>query len=214
MNENEAKELLKIYGISRPPYFILNRVERIDAKSIRNRGIRFPVVAKIIGDDIAHKTDVRGVRVGINSPKELLEVIEDFRARFPKSEILVEEFVYHNVEFILGVKKDKTFGPVIMFGAGGILTEIYDDVVFRRLPVDKDEALEMICSPRIGKIFEGYRGVDFEPHLIAKAISNLSKLVMDWKDRIWEIDINPLVCVNGSVIGLDAKIVLLDKDTK
>ncbi len=208
LDENEAKNLLEKYGIKRPEHVLLKHemTENIDLQDIVERKFDYPLVAKIVGDEVTHKTDLEAIQMGINSYDELVATIEDFRYRFPRKNILIEEHVSHEVEFILGMKKHKTFGEVLMFGGGGIFTELYEDVVFRKPPLEESEIRNMIKSTKIGEITEGYRNLQVEKRPVKDAIQNLSDLVMDKKEDIHGIDINPLVVKADDPIALDASI--------
>jgi len=214
MDENEAKNILQEYGIDRPEHIVLenDKVDRIDVQDIVERRLDYPLVAKIIGGDVTHKTELKAVQIGINSYEELLATIEDLQYRFPEKDILVENYVPHDIEFILGAKRDETFNEVIMFGGGGMFAELYEDVVFRKPPVGDEDISDMINSTKIGEVLDGYRGIDIERSAVEKAIKNLSDFVVDKGDMIQEVDINPLVCKGGRTYALDAVINLSKKE--
>ncbi len=211
LNENEAKALLSKYGIVHPPGLLVTQDREIEEIISRGR-LAFPLVAKTCGNDIAHKTEVGGVVLNIMDGNELLETIKGLRQRFPENSILVEEQLDHEVEFILGIKRDPSFGLVIMFGAGGRLAELYRDVVFRKLPLDPRGAREMIGAPRIGKICGGFRNMDIDEEIFVEAVLGLSRLAMDLRDDLLELDINPAVYRYGMLVALDAKIVLKERE--
>ena len=209
MDEDSAKDMLEGYGIRRPPHFIVRaeRMGALDIDALREAGVRYPVVAKVLGDDIAHKTELGAVVVGIRDPEALMETLRDFVSHFPHSDVLVEEYVPHGPEFILGMSEDESFGRVVVFGAGGTLTEIYNDVAFRRLPVDAGEARALITAPRIGRVLAGYRAMGLRQEAVLRAIEGLSRLSVERPD-IGELEINPLIVVGGDAVALDAKVVL------
>jgi len=208
MDEHHAKKLLEAYSIARPWYSIIaDNTSEIGAVK------RFPVVAKILSDDLPHKTDAGAVQLNIDSPQHLQAVVQAFRSKFPGKSILVEEQIPHDFEFILGVKKDAVFGHVIMFGAGGIFTEVYRDAVFRKPPITREEARKMTASVHIGVVFEGFRNRNIERERIVDAILSLSDLIMDRSESIAEMEINPLVCLEDMAIALDAKIVLQNESS-
>ena len=209
MDEDSAKQLLERYGIRRPPHFVVraDRMGALDIDALREAGVRYPVVAKVLGDDIAHKTELGAVVVGVRDPEALMEVLRDFVARFPRTDVLVEEYVPHGPEFILGMAEDESFGRVVVFGAGGTLTEIYHDVAFRRLPVDETEARALVAAPRIGRVLAGYRAMGLRQEAVLRAIEGLSRLSVERPD-IGELEVNPLIVVGGDAVALDAKVVM------
>ncbi len=209
MDEDSAKDLLEGYGIRRAPHFVVRaeRMGALDIDALREAGVRYPVVAKVLGDDIAHKTELGAVVVGVRDPEALMEVVRDFVARFPHADVLVEEYMPHGPEFILGMAEDESFGRVVVFGAGGTLTEIYNDVAFRRLPVDETDARALIAAPRIGRVLAGYRAMGLRQEAILRAIEGLSRLSVERLD-IGELEVNPLIIVGGDAVALDAKVML------
>jgi 3-hydroxypropionyl-CoA synthetase (ADP-forming) len=210
LDENTSKDLLAQHGIARPDHFIIENKGPAAKGPLRLRGhkINYPVFAKVLGKEMAHKTEQGAVRGPVANPQELRDVVLELLGRFPGHDVLVEEAVPHKVEFILGIKRDAAFGPVVMFGAGGIFTELYEDVSFRRPPIDRERALEMIRSTKIGKVFDGFRGMQFDIGPMAEALVSLSGFALEMGDGLEGVDLNPVVILDGTVIALDAKIVL------
>ena len=139
ITEDSAKEILKNYGINVPPYSIATDADNAVVKA---KQIGFPLVAKIVSAEILHKTDVKGVKVGINSEQEIRQTFEDMYGRlsrqFEVTGVLIEKMMPAGVaELIIGLQNDPQFGPIIMLGLGGIYTEIFRDVSFRVLPITK-----------------------------------------------------------------------------
>lgn len=211
LNEDEAKALLSKYGVARPPSLLIGQDQDIE-ETIARGYLKFPLVLKICGNDIAHKTEIGGVVLNIRDGKELNKTVQEFRERFPENGILVEEQLDHELEFILGIKRDPNFGLVIMFGAGGRLAELYRDVVFRKLPLDARGAREMISAPRIGKVCGSFRNMDIDKEAFVEAVVGLSRLAIDLRDELIELDINPLVYRDGVLVALDAKMVLKERE--
>ena len=149
ITEESAKEILREFGIKVPNYRIATSA---DESSKQAETIGFPLVAKILSPQILHKTDVRGVKVGLNSGSEVRETFVDMYNRLSKGYtlkgVLLEEMVPSGIELIVGLQNDKQFGPVIMVGLGGIFTEIFKDVTFRILPITKQDATDMIENLR------------------------------------------------------------------
>ncbi|MBS3816447.1 MAG: acetate--CoA ligase family protein [Candidatus Thermoplasmatota archaeon] len=208
LSEDDSKRLLSEFGFERPEHAVLRggELEKIDIRD-KVEGLSYPLVAKVNAPEVGHKTDVKGIQLSINSYDELIATLEEFGSRFPGDDILIEEHIPHEFEFILGSKVDETFGQVIMFGGGGVLTEVYEDVVFRKPPVDEREGKRMIEKTKIGEVLRDYRSIDLDPDTILRSITALSDLVTEVKDVV-ELDVNPLVCVGNRPIALDAKIAL------
>jgi acetyltransferase len=176
--------------------------------------IGFPVVMKISSPDILHKTDVGGVTVGVKSAKEaedaFLSITANARRFMPQAflkGVMVYEMVKGGKEVILGITSDRTFGPMIMFGLGGIYVEVLKDVSFRIAPVARRDALAMVNEIKTIGLLKGTRGekaVDLDA--IADNIVRLSTLVTAFPE-IQELDINPLVVMEMGAVALDARII-------
>ena len=214
--EHEATTILQAYGFP----VIRSKLARTAAEAATAAAeIGFPVAMKIASPDIIHKFDVGGVRLNIQNKTE---VEKTFRAitdsvldRKPGSDIrgiLVEEMVNKGQEVILGVNRDPQFGPLLMFGLGGIYVEVLEDVTFRLAPVTELSAKRMIQTTKTYKILDGYRGGPlYDIPAIEDCLTRLSQLVMDF-EAIRELDINPLMVFEkgqGCRI-VDARIILSD----
>ena len=201
MNEYEAKELLKNYGIKVPENFVMKREE--DSNRIN---LKYPLVAKVLSEKIMHKTDVGGVILNIKNEEDLKKAFRELNSKF-KEPVLVEEMVSGGIEIIVGVINDKTFGHSIMFGLGGIFTEILKDVTFRVIPISRTDAEEMLNEIKGRKILEGYRGTNVNKERIVELLLNVSRMVDNMKDDIEGLDLNPVLAREDDCIVLDAKIV-------
>lgn len=201
MNEYEAKELLKNYGIKVPENFVMKREE--DSGRIN---LKYPLVAKVLSEKIMHKTDVGGVILNIKNEEDLKRAFRELNSKF-KEPVLVEEMVSGGIEIIVGVINDKTFGHSIMFGLGGIFTEILKDVTFRVIPISRTDAEEMLNEIKGRKILEGYRGTNVNKERIVELLLNVSRMVDNMKDDIEGLDLNPVLAREDDCIVLDAKIV-------
>jgi len=176
-----------------------------------------PVAMKINGPDIAHKTEVGGVELGVDSPDEAKrvfgELIERVKKAAPQSHpdgVIVAPMTAGGVEVILGVQVDPVFGPAVMFGLGGIFTEVFEDVAFRMAPFDRDEAFSMISQIKGVKLLEGVRGrpaCDIDA--LADALVALSQFAASNADALSSVDVNPcLVMPKGEgIVALDALVV-------
>src|SRR6476469_9873177 len=213
ITEESAKEILTEYGIKVPNYRIATNA---DESSKMAETIGFPLVAKILSPQILHKTDVRGVKVGLNSSSEVRETFVDMYNRlskdYPLKGVLLEEMVPSGIELIVGLQNDKQFGPVIMVGLGGIFTEIYKDVSFRVLPITKQDAIDMIEDLRGKKILKGYRGSEpIDINVLSDALVNIGNLGLDIATYFESIDFNPVMVYPKDYCVVDAKFILSEK---
>ncbi len=200
MNEYEAKLMLKKYGVKVPNGYVAKTKD-----DLKNMNLKYPLVAKVLSDKILHKSDVGGVLLHIKTLEEAQEAFEKINGKF-STPVLFEEMVNGNVETIIGVIKDPTFGHAIMFGLGGIYTEVYRDVTFRVIPINRRDAEDMIQDIRGKKILEGYRGKKVNREAIISLLTSISKLVVENPD-IEGIDLNPVLLTEDKAIVLDAKII-------
>jgi 4-hydroxybutyryl-CoA synthetase (ADP-forming) len=212
--EEEGYEVLEAYGFPTPKSVLCTtEQECINAA----RQIGYPLVMKIVSPDIIHKSDAGGVKVGIKTDDELKNsfrtITENALKYKPDAKIkgvLVQEMVKSAKETILGASQDPTFGPVIMFGLGGIYVEVLKDVVFRIVPIDEQEAVNMVESIKTIKLLKGVRGEkSSDLRAIADSLQRLSQLVDDFPE-IKEFDINPLLVLEegkGARV-VDARIIL------
>ncbi|MEL7567590.1 MAG: acetate--CoA ligase family protein [Dehalobacterium sp.] len=219
--EYESKQLLKKWGVSCTKEGIANTVE--EAKKLA-ASIGFPVALKIVSSDIWHKTEAGLVRLNILDEREAEEATEyllaSARKQYPNAPIkgvLVQEMVNDGVEVIIGIDNSSEFGPLLMFGAGGINVELYKDVVFRMLPVTKDNIYSMIEETKIVKLLKGFRGS--EPCDITALVDTIYKIANEFqqfKNDISTIDINPVkVLGNGyGVKVVDAMVGSYNTDSK
>ena len=204
LDEVESKALLKLYGIASPKEGIA-RNER-DALALAKR-LGFPVVAKAVG--IAHKSDVGGVMLGLDSAKALRAAYKNL-SRLGDG-VLIAEHISDGLELVLGLHRDPEMGPVILFGAGGVELELTRDVALAALPLDTDAANALIDSTRVAKLIAGYRGKPaLDRKALVKALLGLSALAMDAGPRIRSIDVNPFLLKRRGGVALDALVVLAD----
>jgi succinyl-CoA synthetase beta subunit len=201
-DEWEVKELFKFFNISTPKGELL----RAGDKFI-NTELTEPYVLKVCDSKILHKTDIGGVKLNIIG--DLSSHIREMKLKFPGSSLLIEEMVpYSGIEFILGAVVDQDFGPALMVGAGGILTELYKDVRFRLAPLSKREAISMLKELTVGEILQGYRGSKMDLFSLAELIVSIGDLVMKLGSRFNQLDINPVVFSEGQWIALDGMAIL------
>jgi len=212
LGEIEARKILEAYGVRVPRAKVARDIE--EAKKIA-KDIGYPLVLKIVSPNILHKTDVGGIKVGIEDEKELEENYDDILFNVNRympganiSGILVQEMVKDKKETIIGISEDPQFGPMIMFGLGGIYVEVLKDVSFRIAPISGKIAREMISEIKTIKLLKGTRGeTPSDIESIADVLLRMSQLVTDFPE-IMEMDINPLFVKKqgeGSIAG-DARI--------
>ncbi|MEE9535439.1 MAG: acetate--CoA ligase family protein, partial [Nitrosopumilaceae archaeon] len=217
ITEEESKTILKRYGISVPPYALVKSADEA-AKAAKKIG--FPLVMKVVSPQILHKTDVGGVKVGIDNVQDVKKTFTDMYGRLSKKKgvhvkgILLEKMVPKGVELIVGLQNDPQFGPVIMAGLGGVLTEVFRDVAFRMLPITTSDAKSMLNELKGSKILKGFRGSKpIDINMIAKALVKIGKLGVDNANFFDSIDFNPIIAYPKSYYVVDAKI-LLGKEVK
>lgn len=208
LGEMEAREILEAYDIRMPKAELACDID--EAKEIAGR-IGYPLVLKIVSPNILHKTDVGGVKIGIDNEKELEEnynqILFSVSKYMPDANIrgiLVQEFIKDKKETIIGMSEDPQFGPMIMFGLGGIYVEALKDVSFRIAPLSRQVAREMVEEIKTIKLLKGIRGEDpSDIDSIIEIILRVSQLVTDFPEII-EMDINPLFVKKqgeGSIAG-------------
>jgi 4-hydroxybutyrate---CoA ligase (ADP-forming) len=195
--EDEGYEVLKAYGFPVPKSVLVNNEN--DAINASNK-IGYPVVMKISSKDVIHKSDSGGVKVGVKDAVEVKDafnlILSNVKARHPNADIkgiLVQEMITRSRETILGAKQDKLFGPLLLFGLGGIYVEILKDVIFRLAPISESEARNMVESIKTIDLLKGARGEKYSDiSSVVDCLLRLSQLVVDFPE-IEEFDINPLL---------------------
>lgn len=212
LTELEALKVFQAYGIPTIPYRVAHSEEAAVSAA---RELGFPVVLKILSPDIVHKSDLGGVRVDLRSEEETAaayqDILKSVRAADPEARmegVMVESYLKAGKEVIVGMSIDPRFGPILMFGLGGIYVEAINDVAFRVRPVTRRDAEEMIRDIRGFPFLEGMRGergVDL--HLLAEVIQRVSQLVGD-HDRIQELDLNPFLVFDEGGMAVDARMSL------
>jgi hypothetical protein len=167
-----------------------------------------PYVAKVCTPDILHKTERQGVYLHLE-PEDLAAAIKALSLAFPKTSLMVEEMVgFEGPELIAGGLVDPAFGPAVMVGAGGLLTELVQDVAFRLAPLDEAEARRMLAELKIYPVFEGYRSLSLDAAAMAGLLVVVSRLVADLGPSFDQLDLNPIVWANHNWTILDAKLIL------
>ena len=203
-SEHEAKEVLAAYGIP----VTREQVAGTATDSVRAAtGIGYPVVMKASGADMAHKSEIGGVRIGLRSPAQVRQAFKELAA-IGSGEVLVAEMVAPGVEAVVGVSHDVLFGPVVMAGLGGILVEVFNDVTFRVPPFDRDEARRMLDELQGVALLRGVRGrPPVDVRAFVDVIMKVQRLAVDLAGDIRELDVNPLVLHPDGAIAVDALLV-------
>jgi acyl-CoA synthetase (NDP forming) len=212
LTEIESKELLAKAGIP----VIKTKLAKTKKEAIAlSKAMGLPVVLKISSPDVTHKSDSGGVKLGLATyaqvGKAYSEIISSVRKKSPRAVIegvAVQTMAPSGVEVIIGMSKDPQFGPVLMFGLGGVFVEVLKDVSFRIVPVSKRDAKEMIKEIKGYPILEGYRGQ--KPVKIAALEDLIVKLsqFVEQNPQIKELDLNPVFAYPDKAVAVDARIVL------
>ena len=212
LTELEAKDLLKQAGIKVND----TRLAATKAQAVAlAREMGFPVVLKIASPDVIHKSDAGGVKVGLRSQRQVgqayQEIMASVRAKHPQARlqgVTVQAMARPGVEVIIGVSQDPQFGPVLMFGLGGIWVEVLKDVAFRLIPITPYDAREMIREIKGFPLLEGYRGQE-PAHLptLEGILLQVSELV-EKHPQVQELDINPIFAYRDGAVAVDARVIL------
>ncbi|MCK4964324.1 MAG: acetate--CoA ligase family protein [Dehalococcoidia bacterium] len=212
LTELESKQILKEIGINTTEIKLARTKEEAVSHS---KELGFPVALKIVSPDILHKTDVGGVKLGLNNEDDVGNAYDGIISMIKKQEpaakiqgVSVQPMARPATEVIIGMSKDPQFGPVLMFGLGGILVEVLKDVSFRIVPLTRRDAREMIGEIKGYPILEGYRGQ--EPANIAVLEELLLKVseFVDSRPEIAELDINPIFAYIDGALAIDARVIL------
>ncbi|NPV72494.1 MAG: hypothetical protein HPY89_01595 [Pelotomaculum sp.] len=182
--------------------------------------IGLPVAMKLNSPDVSHKSDIGGVRLNLKTVDEVASayevIMKNAAAKVPGARldgVLLQEYRSTGTEVIIGFKRDRQFGPVVVYGMGGIFTEVFRDVSFRIAPVDYEEAMDMIGETKSREILKGARGrAPADMEALAASIVRISRLAARFPE-IAEMDINPLLAGPEGVVALDARLSLARPDT-
>ena len=212
LTEFESKRILKQIGVP----VVETRLAKTQKEAVSlSQRIGFPVVLKITSPDVVHKTDSGGVRLGLKNGTEVKKTYDDIlrsvKKKYPRAlihGISVQKMAPPGTEVIIGTSKDPQFGPVIMFGLGGIFVEVLKDVSFRIIPVGRKDVQEMIQEIKGYPLLRGYRGK--EPANIPSLIGMILK-ISKWVNEnpgIKEMELNPVFVYKEKAVAVDARIVL------
>jgi succinyl-CoA synthetase beta subunit len=203
--EPEAKRLFSMAGLDVPRFEWVHDQE----EAVRfAQSIGYPVAAKVISPKIIHKSDVRGVELGLQDAMALRKAFSRLIRMEGCSGVLVEEMV-PGIELIMGAKIDYQFGPVILLGMGGSAVEIYHDVSLRMAPLESRDVESMVRCLKAHRLLEGYRGKDpVDLKALGNFLKKFSDIVMNLENVIESIDLNPVLCSSSRCVVADARILL------
>ncbi len=216
LTEFESKKVLKQVGI---PVTETKLAKSQKEAVLLSQKVGFPVVLKIVSPDVIHKSDSGGVKLGLNNVGQVKtaynQIIKSINQQYPHAVIhgvSVQKMVRLGTEVIVGISKDPQFGPVIMFGLGGIFVEVLKDVSFRIVPVSQRDAQEMIQEIKGYPLLQGYRGKESAniPALV-EMILKISKLVKE-NPEIKELELNPIFAYADGAVAVDARIILEEEE--
>ncbi len=212
LTEVESKQLVAEAGIP----VIETKLAKTKAEAISiSKKLGFPVVLKIVSPDIIHKSDIGGVKLGLSNATQVGKAYTEIMAAAKKANkkadiqgISVQKMARPGVEVIIGMSKDAQFGPVLMFGLGGVFVEVLKDVAFRIVPLNRRDASQMIREIKGYPLLEGYRGQ--EPANITVLEDLLLKLsdFVDKNPEIKEMDLNPIFAYKDRALAVDARVIL------
>ncbi len=212
LTEIESKQILAEAGI---PVAKTQLASDADEAVAIADSVGYPVVLKIVSADVTHKSDVGGVKVGIESADDVRTAFDHIVASVKNAQpdasidgIAVQQMAPTGTEVIIGVSKDPQFGPVVMFGLGGILVEVLKDVAFRIVPLEARDARQMIREIKGFPVLEGVRGQDpADLDALEVLILQISQFI-EAHPEIEELDLNPVFAYKDGRIAVDARIVI------
>jgi acyl-CoA synthetase (NDP forming) len=212
LTEIESKALLSEAGI---PTVETKLARTKEEAVLTSRKLGFPVALKIVSPEITHKSDIGGVKLGLKTLKQVGQAYDEImaavRQSYPTAKVdgvSVQKMARPGTEVIIGMTKDAQFGPVLMFGLGGILVELLKDVSFRIVPLDREDAREMIHGIKGYPLLEGYRGKEsVDVSFIEEMLIKISGFV-DSHPEIKELDLNPVFAYHDGAVAVDARVIL------
>ncbi|MGD0229511.1 MAG: GNAT family N-acetyltransferase [Syntrophorhabdales bacterium] len=203
--EHESKRILEDAGIKTTGGMVASSE---DEAAGMGRRLGYPVVLKIVSPDVVHKTDSGGVKLNLRNEGDVREAYRDILSRFANDRIIgvsVQKMAPAGIEAIVGVTRDESFGPVLMFGLGGIFAEVLKDVTFRVLPITEDSAAEMIEEIKGYPLLKGYRGRSVDIQALKELLLKVSNLAI-MHPEIREMDLNPVLLYPSGYLAVDARI--------
>lgn len=207
LSEHESKEVLAYYQIPVSREIPVDNAEALIAAA---QEIGYPLVLKGCSSEISHKTEKGLIYLDIRNDHEAKDAFEKIKKDIggPKGSVLVQEMIKGQRELAIGLTRDPQFGPCVMFGLGGIFTEILKDISFRLAPLEKRDALEMMQDIKAHKILDAIRGMEpANKEMLVDILINVGKIGLE-NEEVKEIDINPVILSEGKPVAADALIIL------
>jgi acyl-CoA synthetase (NDP forming) len=211
LSEHESKQLLTTYHIPVTREILVKEHENLISAA---HEIGFPLVMKGNSQTITHKTEKGLIRVDLRNDNEVEETFEEITKKMGDQGdgVLLQELIRGERELVVGLTRDPQFGPCVMFGLGGIFTEILEDISFRVAPLEKRDALDMMQEIKGRKILEAVRGMEAaDLDMVAQILINVGRIGLE-NDAVKEIDINPLILAGARPVAVDALVVLERKE--
>ena len=212
LTEVESKDILEEAGI---PTARARLATTADEAVAAAREVGFPVALKVASPDITHKSDVGGVKLNLTTPDEVKAAFDEIIAAVKRAQpdakvdgVSVQKMARPGIEVIMGMSQDAQFGPVLMFGLGGILVEVLKDVSFRLVPITPRDARQMVQEIKGRPLLEGYRGQEpADVEALEKLLLRLSDFI-EKHPEIAELDLNPIFAYKDGAVAVDARIIL------
>ena len=207
LSEFESKQILSAYGI---PVTSEKTAKTLEKAVSAANSIGYPIVLKASGENLQHKTELDLIRLDLKDESQVRLAYKELlsESTIPITEVLIQQMLRGNRELMAGLKRDSQFGPCVVFGLGGVLAEILEDVSIRVAPITTFDAMDMMENIRGKKILEPFRG---KPSVDRKALAELlialGKIGLE-NDAVGEIDINPIKLIEGQPVAVDALIIL------
>jgi acetyltransferase len=207
--EDEIKAALRERGIHTPTSVVLQ-------KGIlpAELPLAYPVVVKIRSAAVLHKTELKGVVLDVRDRRTLEVVVREMAARFPGEDLLVEEMEPKGVELIVGLVEDATLGLAIMCGLGGTLAELFQDVTFRLVPIDAQEADTMLRELKGFPLLDGFRGIQANREAVIDLLVKVSQIGQELNGTVDQIDLNPVIVHADKAVVVDSKIIWKNTPTQ
>lgn len=205
LDAQTGAEVADAYGLSVPPSGLAETA--VEAVSLAD-AIGYPLALKRVAPDVVHKSDVGGVSLDLSGAAAVREAFDSVVG--PGERAFVQKMAPEGLEVIVGARRDRQFGPLVMFGMGGVYVEVLADVAFRLAPLSQDDAQEMVMETAAGKLLRGVRGqARRDVGAVVETIRRVGQLLDDLP-QVFEIDLNPLIVDEDGAWAVDVRVVLED----
>lgn len=207
LSEYESKQVLASYGLPVTEECLATSPEELITAAAE---IGYPLVVKACSADVAHKTERGLIRVDVRNEQEAMAAFDDIMQRMngDGGGVLVQQMIKGRRELVIGLTRDPQFGPCVMFGLGGIFTEILEDTVFRVAPLTRFDAMDMMQEIKSRKILDAVRGLEaVDREQLAAMLITIGQIGLE-NENIKEIDVNPVIISKGKPVAVDALVVL------